>query len=328
VRSLRVAVEEMDGPRRQVGLATLGAAVHEMYEHTGDLALLDEAIALQEALADTAPPDPRRLLNLGISLLGRFRRRRLSADLERAADLFERAADGRGIDGASALNSLANALSLRFDVSEDPGDLDLCIARREQAVAAVPAGSLDRAVFLGNLGVDLLKRHRLTRDRGDLERAVTEQHAAVAALPESATAQPRLLAALGDSLARRAVLTGATADVDDTRTAYRAAVEAGRSSLPEQALGAALRWADWEATRGCWTQAGDACAVALDALSEVVARQRARADKESWLGDAQTLPARAGLTLARSRRTRAAVVAVERSRAVLLAEALSRGRPA
>lgn len=324
VRSLRSAIEQTDGPGKAVGLATLGAAVHEMFEHTGDLALLDEAITLQRSLVDTGPPDPRRLLNLGISLLARFRRRRQSADLDSAADLFEQAANsaGRSIEHASARNSLANTLSLRFDVSQDPRDLDRCVAQREQAVAAVPAGSLDRAVFLGNLGVDLLKRHGLTGDRDDLERAVTDQRAAVAALPESATAQPRLLAALGDSLARRAVLTGAAADIDDTRTAYQAAVAAGRSSLPEQALGASLRWAAWEAARGCWAEAGDACTTALDALTEVVTRQRARADKESWLGDAQTLPALAGLSLARSGRRRAAVLAVERSRAVLLVEAL------
>jgi hypothetical protein len=57
-----------------------------------------------------------------------------------------------------------------------------------------------------------------------------------------------------------------------------------------------------------------------------VGRQRARWDKESWLAESQTLPALAGLALARAKDPRGAVLAVERGRAVLLAEALDRDR--
>jgi hypothetical protein len=272
------------------------------------------------------------MLNLGVSLLARFRRRRSVPDLDHAVRLFEDAAStaASGLVRASALNSQANARSLRFDEARDETDrrweIDRCIALREEAVQTAPTGSLDRALYEGNLGVDLLKRYELTGVSNDLDHALACQNRAVRMVPPNSTDQPRLLAGLADSLAQKADLTGSSSDLDSARSTYQRSVAAGRDSLPEQALGAAIRWGDWESRNRRWAEALDAYALGLDALRQVVAGQQMRADKESWLGDARGLPAAAGLAGARAGALQRAVVMMEDGRAVLLAEALAQRR--
>lgn len=325
-QDLRRSAEGLpDGVSRQVALANLGAALHEMFDHTGRISLLDEAVAVQdELLAPPHPRTPERTLNLGVSLLARFRRRRAQADLDRALALFEETAriTTSRIERASALNSQSNALSLRFDGTGALADIDRCVELRERAVATAPPESLDVAMYRGNLGVDLLKRFELTAHDGDLQRAVDEQRQAVRDVPATSADQPRLLAGLADSLARRASWSGSSDDVAAARSAYRRAVETGRESLPEQALGAAMRWGAWEAERRCWTEASDAYELGLAAMTQLFGRQQLRADKESWLADAQGLPAAAGLAHVRAGDLVRAVTAVEHGRAMLLAEAL------
>lgn len=327
-RDLRRSAEGLpDGASRQVALANLGAALHEMFDHTGQIALLDEAIAVQdELLAPPHPRTPERTLNLGVSLLARFRRRRVSADLDRAIALFEETAriTSSRIERASALNSQANALSLRFDGTGERTDIDRCVELREQAVATAPPGSLDVALYRGNLGVDLLKRFELSGNDGDLQRAVDEQQRALRDAPATSTDHPRLLAGLADSLARRASRSSSSGDVAAARSAYRQVVYIGRESLPEQAFGAAMRWGAWEAERRCWLEAGDAYELGLAAMAQLVGRQQLRADKESWLADVQGLPAAAGFAQVRAGHLDRAVIAVEHGRAMLLAEALQR----
>lgn len=328
VTTLRTAAERLPGgSRRQVAAATLAGALHELFEHTGELAFLDEAIALQRALLPGAGRHAAaRMLNLGISLLARFRRRRDPADLDEARQLFARTATAPGasaVDLASAHNSHANAMYLVLGRSGLRTDLDEAISHRAAAIAAAVPGSLDEAIYRGNLGVDLLHRFELVGDPADLAAALAEQRAAVHIVPDDAAEQPSLLAALADALARAAVTTPASSTVEEVRSTYRAAIAAGRESQPEQALAAALRWGGWETMRRCWAEAAAAYVLGLHTVSGLVARQRARGDKESWLADAATLPGDAGYALVRCGHRHAATLAVERGRAVLLAEALS-----
>lgn len=327
-RDLRINAERLpDGPVRHTVLANLAAALHEMFDYTGRLALLDEAIAVQEFLVgsqDTARPE--RMLNLGVSLLARFRRRRSVQDLDRAIALFGQTArtTTSAVERASALNSHANALSVRFDDSQALADIEACIALREEAVQTVAAGSMEHALYLANRGVDLLKRYELTGDGADLRRAVEGQRQALRVAEGRWSDQPRLLAGLADSLAREADLTNRPDGVAEARDMYRRAVELARVSLPEQALGAAMRWGGWEARRRAWAEAGEAYDLGLAALRKVVADQDLRGDKESWLIDAQGLPSSASLTSARAGLLRRAVTVLEDGRAMLLAEALAR----
>lgn len=317
------------GPSQQVALANLGAALHEMYTHTGVIAMLDEAIEVQEELL--VPPSPRlpeRTLNLGVSLLARFRRRRRWTDLDRAVALFAETAQGTSsaIERASALNSQANALFMRFDSTDQRADLNECLELRERAVATAPVGSVDIALYRANFGVDLLRRFELTGDDGDLDRAVDEQRRAVREAPTTSTEQPRLLAGLADSLARRALRGHDPADVAAARAAYREVVDLGQESLPEQALGAAIRWGAWEAERDSWPQAAAVYERGFAAMTQLLGRQELRADKQSWLVDALGLPAQAGYAQVQAGNDMSAVVALEHGRAILLADVLRRRR--
>jgi tetratricopeptide (TPR) repeat protein len=324
---LRANAERLpDGQRRQTVQANLAAALHEMFDYTGRLSLLDQAIAVQETVVgSTGTARPERMLNLGVSLLARFRRRRAVGDLDRAIDLFAATArvSASRIERASALNSQANALSLRFDDSRSPADITTSISLREEAVDTIPEGSIEQAMYRANLGVDLLKRYELTADVDDLRRAVDSQrHASDAA--GSWSDQPRFLAGLADSLAREAERTGNLDDVAHARETYRRAVDLARISLPEQALGAAMRWGEWESRRHAWREAVEAYGVGMTALRALVADQDLRGDKESWLIDAQGLPAAAGLAGVRAGRPHLSVTLLEDGRAMLLAEALAR----
>lgn len=326
IQDLRRSAEALPaGASRLVALANLGAALHEMYAHTGRIAVLDEAIGVQELLLQ--PPAPRpaeRLLNLGVSLLDRYRRRRKSRDLERGIALFAEAAERAGsrIERASALNSQANGLSLRFDATGARGDLETSLVLREEAVAAAPAGSVDVGLYRANLGVDLLRRFELTGDSADLQRAIAEQRRALQDAPAGSAEQPRLLAGLADTLARRTGDAASADDVAEVRATYSRVIHLGLRSLPEQALGAAIRWGEWEMKRRCWKEATEALDRGLAAIAQLLERQQVRADKQSWLADAEGLATAAGFAHVRAGQLHRAVSALEHGRAMLLADAL------
>jgi hypothetical protein len=176
-------------------------------------------------------------------------------DLERAVVLFGEAAHRTTspVERASALNSHANALSLLFDVSSERQQLDDAIRLRERAISEAAPASLDVALYRSNLGVDLLKRYELTADPGYLERAVAEQGTAVQEVPDTSVDQPSLLAGLADILAASALYSRATAVGAEytmaARETYVRAVAVSRRTLPAQALGAAIRWGDWESAQ-------------------------------------------------------------------------------
>jgi len=316
------------GPDRLVAMSNLAATLHELFSHTGFITALDEAIKVQEDLL--APPAPRpaeRTLNLGVSLLGRFRRRRRPADLDGAIALFAEAArtTGSGIERASALNSQANALSMRYELHSQVTDLDSALDLRAKAIAAAPAGSVDVALYRANLGVDLLQRFEFGHDPGDLDRAIVEQRRAVAAAPATFAEQPRLLAGLADSLARKSGCPEASPGAqEEVRRTYRKVIDLGLESQPEYALGAARSWGDWEAGRRAWDAAGLAYECGLAATRQLVARQETPTDKQSWLLDSLGLSTAAAFCFGQAAESTRAVVALEQGRALMLAEAIQR----
>jgi tetratricopeptide (TPR) repeat protein len=332
IRLLRAATAELranaarapEGAVRDEVQSNLAAALLELADYTGRLAFLDEAIAVEEELLSR--PTPERLINLGVALIARYRRRGSRADLDRAIAVLERGAatTDSAIERASAHNSEANAMSFRYDESADLADLEECIQLRTRAMSEAPTGSLDRALYEGNLGVELAKRYDSTADVSDLTAAIEHQRAAAGAVPPNWSDQPRLLAGLADSLARQATRTGQAADRQAVTTAYQTAVDSARRSLPEQALGAAMRWGHWATEQRTWTEATAAYEAGLTALANLVLGQSLRGDKESWLRDARDLPAAAGFAAVRSGDLRSAVTMLEHGRAMLLADALAR----
>jgi tetratricopeptide (TPR) repeat protein len=316
------------GPVRTRVEALLGVVLHETFERTGSLAALDQAVALQERVLDADGQTPGRMLNLGVSLLARFRRRHRPTDVQQALDLFRRAAESsdRPLERASAWNSAANALSAQQALTLEKDSLDEAVALRRRAVEAAPAGSLDRAIYQGNLGVDLLARYERRQDERDLAEALEWQRQAVQTAP-GPTPPPTLLAGLADTEAQEAERSGDPTSVDRARAAFRTAFEASQVSQQGTALGSALSWGSWEARGENWTEALEAYERGLRVAAQLIGGQEGRADKESWLRDAQELSAAGAFAGVKARELRRAVVALERGRAVLLADALT-GRAA
>ena len=131
---------------------------------------------------------------------------------------------------------------------------------------------------------------------------------------------------LGNGLSDRYARTGALADLEEARERYRAACKRGLEVSPEEALRSARNWGNWALQRRDWQEATEAYAYGRQAIDLLFATQTSRAAKESWLREAQGLPANAAYALARLDKLEEAVVALEAGRARLLAEALEQNR--
>jgi hypothetical protein len=91
-------------------------------------------------------------------------------------------------------------------------------------------------------------------------------------------------------------------------------------------MGTAQLWGMWAADRGAWQEAAEAGGCGLEAMTRLFRTQLVREHKEAWLQAAIGLPTHAAYALARSGDAKAAAVALERGRALLLSEVLERDR--
>jgi len=127
-------------------------------------------------------------------------------------------------------------------------------------------------------------------------------------------------------LRERHALTGNDQDRHRGTAAYRASCAAGAASDALWALQAAMNWGGWAIQRGAWDEAAEAYTHALTAMYGLVRAQVGRADQETSLRPAAELCGPATCALARAGHQREAVDAFERTRAVLLTEALQESR--
>jgi hypothetical protein len=118
--------------------------------------------------------------------------------------------------------------------------------------------------------------------------------------------------------------TGAERDRREASEISRRAAEQGIRSDPATALRVALAWQSWTLSRNAWDEAGTPL-IWRAALRTLVSTQLMRGDKETWLRDAQGLAGRTALALTRAGDARAAVLAADTCRGVLLDEALQTG---
>ncbi len=96
--------------------------------------------------------------------------------------------------------------------------------------------------------------------------------------------------------------------------------------LRRQRCAARGNWGNWALERRGWQEAADAYGYGRQAMDRLFQGQIDRVAKESWLKEAQGLPANAAYALARLGRLEEAVEVLEGGRARLLAEALEGNR--
>ncbi|MFB7763374.1 CHAT domain-containing protein [Streptomyces xiamenensis] len=238
VAVLREAAEPwmLEGERALPVLFNLGRSLGMLYERSGDLALLDEAVRhLESAEAivgrNGAPQSAKVLSALGMALRERAERLDTVADLYRAVELTEsavRATPAGHPERALCLTHLGAALVSRYARLNKVADLQEAArvgreALRELRPATPPH---DRAGVLTNLGVVLRRVYERSGASADLDEAIEVLRMAVeAAAPGSegaGTAAANLCLALSESHDRNGTLQ----ELDEAIDAGRLAVQA------------------------------------------------------------------------------------------------------
>ena len=291
VSKLRCARPRRRGPIGAALLANLGRGLREKHALTRDPSDLSDAVArLQEALAAT------------------------SEDSD---------------DWAMYAASLADALHERVvQLGREPTAraeqarlLDIAATLAERALAATDVESPrwpERANALGDV-----RFGQFLLDGGDLDAAASLFREAAARAPEGSYDQTVYQRNLGHTLGAHHALTGDERALEEGSAALEETVQRGLEQAPEQALSAGMALGDWATRLGAWAVAAGAYERALQARTILHHGQRDASDQEDWLGRSIGLPARAAYALARTGRSRDAVVALEHGLAMLLSERLS-----
>jgi tetratricopeptide (TPR) repeat protein len=348
--AVRLCAEAVDAipptsPDRPACLAQWANALYLRYEATGQFDDLETAATAVTAAIDTAADTdaavPGWRVHLGTLYQTRWARSDDVRDLDRAIELFQSVVDGpaQSADRYAALNNLGNALRGRGRLRADLDDLDRAVDRLREALALTRQGTTRHSTTGTNLALALRDRYLVAgrpdgavARRADLNEALDLLGRCVAAGAQDEPDHPRRLFALArtardraDSLAGR---QDPTADADRTLavTSYYRGGRHGVLADPESTLMATLEWGHWATTRRAWPEAADAYGTAVAALTTLLRRQLVRGHQEEWLRTAGALAAPAAYATAAAGRAVDAVVAIERTRAVILSEVLDRHR--
>jgi tetratricopeptide (TPR) repeat protein len=325
--------DERPGLRPEVLLNYLAAAYLQRYDVTGRLADLDSAInLLEESVAVTVAGDAHlgvRLSNLGGALRARqLRRRGGRRDLDRAVAVFEQALEASGESAPESVAvhaNLGNALKQRYDLAGDVGDLDRAVCEIELALGRTAEPSPDRARCLNSLAAAVSARaSRPAGALADLTCAVALSGEAVRLSEDLPSQQSGYLVNHANALSERFTRLHDPSDLAAARAAHRSAIRVGLVTRAADALGAAHNWAEWAGDRGDWHDVAEAYEGGEKASRQLIATQLRRADKESWIRDAEGLALSGSHALVATAQLTAAVTALERGRALLLSEALER----
>ncbi len=226
----------------------------------------------------------------------------------------------------AAWNDAGGVYLRRYWRRGDPSDLNSALKLWKRAVELTPEGSPDLPGFLNNLALGLRARYGRTGQLEDLQEAIGHWKRAVELTPEGSPDLPSILNNLASGLRARYGRTGQLEDLQEAIGHWKRAVERGLEVAREEALRAARNWGHFSFSRNAWSQAVQAYGQAYRAMDRLLRAQVRRAGKETWLREAQALPARYAYALARLGRRREAVEVLEQGRAQLLREALERNR--
>ncbi|WP_416981873.1 hypothetical protein [Streptomyces sp. T028] len=326
-----LARTERGGPQMPGLLRELANDLLDRFTVRGHVVDLEESLAcLNEAVALTPPTAPARhgLLNdLGNALRTHYEHFTEPDTLARALAAFREAADSAlpaAPDQPVYLDNLASALVDHYLRTSDAAALDEALQAYDRALALLPADSPEVPRTAANRAGCLWHLWREREDARLLEAAVDALTDVLGRLPGTAVSRPLYLNNLACFLRDRHRLSGDPGDADEATALFRDACRSGAATEVLWSVQAALNWAGWAQSRGEHREAAEACTRGLAVLRQVFRRQATRAHKESWLRSAEVLSAGAARAHAALGDARAAVVALETGRAMLLSEALER----
>jgi tetratricopeptide (TPR) repeat protein len=212
-------------------LMTLGAALRDHFQLTGDRASLAEAIECLDRALSLEPSDSEcasAKSNLGVALTTLYAIQGDETALERGIAVLEHAnaaTPANHQERAVRLTNLANALRERSARTGAQADLDRSITILRQAADSTRASEM-RSVIMSSLGVALMDRYHLDGEPKSLDQAVDALAAAVQSTPSGHGQQSKRMSNLGVALSTRGRLRGTRADVDRAVECQEAAVAA------------------------------------------------------------------------------------------------------
>ena len=183
-----------------------------------------------------------------------------------------------------------------------------------------------RCAVLNDAGGTFLRCYWAQGRAADLERALTFWTEALAATPPDSPDRPGYLNNLGRGLHDRYARSGRLEELEEARNRYAQACQIGQTVHPESVVISSRNWGNWALQRRAWDEVIRAYAFGRQAANTLFAVQTSRVARESWLREAQGLPAGAAYAFARLDRLEEAIVALETGRARMLAEALEANR--
>ncbi|MFI9248713.1 CHAT domain-containing protein [Streptomyces sp. NPDC053069] len=320
---------------REAALSAHSMVLRDRYFRDGDLADLVRSVELARAALALSPPGaPGRwihLTGLGVALRQLHTRSGALSDLDEAIAHWLEALEDDSLtesDRAMALGGLAVALSVRHRHTGDGAHLQDAIRMARKALAPVPPSSPLYPNAANLLAHVLLDSFLSEGDPADLDEAETLLRGGIEADQGSVHSRVFLPSCLAGVLTCRYEIdaVGHAADLDEARALFRQAVTAGLVICPDNAGADSVSWGRWAVRRESWSEAAEAYGYGLLAMEQLFRAQLTRTTKESRLRDAQGLAVAAAHALARSGDATGAAVALERGRALILSEALERGR--
>ena len=214
------------------------------YRQTGDLAVLNEAIAAYERILNHpafSQADERFRLwvwnDAGNAYIRRYWRTGSIADLDKALALWQQAVEATPPDSPDRpmfLNNLGTGLRERYERTGRLEDLEAAIRVFREAVEATPPDSPNRPTILTSLGNGLWARYERTGRLEDLEEAIRVYREAVEATPPDSPNRPSRLTSLGNGLRARYERTGRLEDLEEAIRVFREAVEAAPPGSPNR----------------------------------------------------------------------------------------------
>jgi tetratricopeptide (TPR) repeat protein len=238
-----VAGARRGDPRRASRLSFLNAAAQRIFEHTGNLVVLEEAIAAgRAAVAEADADNPNlagHLTHLADSLRTLFERTGDVAVLREAVDFGRRAVRTTAANNDQRyvpMTALGSALRLLYRRTGAMALLDEAAEVSRAAVDAIPDGLAMPAILLANHSAVLHDQIARTGDQAVLNEAIAVTRRAADAAPEGTPLLLSCLYNLANLLQAQFERSGDVRALDESIDVARAVVRATPPQHPDAPL--------------------------------------------------------------------------------------------
>ncbi|KAF6741570.1 CHAT domain-containing protein [Ephemerocybe angulata] len=249
--NLRVAIETVrktiestpqDHPELPAWLGTLGVLLRDIFERSGGLSDITEAVQVNQKAVNLTPEgDPSlaaRLNLLAASLQSRFEHTGQLPDLTESMVARERAINltpETHQNAPALLSNVALGSKTRFDRTGHLPDIAEAISAQRKAISLSPDDHPGLSAMFNNLGLSLQSRFERTGGHEELLEAVSAMEKAVRLTAETQAALSIRICNLGNLLRARFTHTGNIGDISEAISLQQKAVNRspeGHAALP------------------------------------------------------------------------------------------------